>query len=398
MFRTIRSLPKNIWLLGLISLVNDSASEMIYPLIPIYLTTVLLAGPRFVGLIEGLAEATAALMKLWSGLWFDRTKKTKKFLLLGYGAAAFARPLLWFAQSWLGVLFVQMTSRFGKGIRTSPRDALLALSIEPKRRGLAFGFHKTMDNIGAVIGPLVAAIYLRRGGMIRGLFLWSLVPAVLTVLLTLPVEDLQESQKPKEQATKWYQHGLSSLPKKLRWYFVAAALFALGNSSNMFLLFRAKELGVSIQNIPILWAAFSFVAAVFSTPLSALSDRWGRGRMMLFGWTAYTIFYILLAKVTAVSVMMLLLFFAGFGLFSAATEGVEKALVADLSPDGLAGTAFGWFNLITGLMLFPSSFLFGWIYQSKGAAHAFYFSAICSFAAIVVFTANNTPSRTGSMT
>lgn len=379
-FASLRAMPRTVWLIGLISLINDSASEMLYPLIPLYLASVLMAGPKALGIIEGIAEATASLLKLFSGVLMDRSRRAKPWMLWGYGLAGFSRPLIAFVNSWHGLLLIRFADRVGKGLRSSPRDALLAASVSSKHRGLAFGLHRAMDNAGAVVGPLLAAVLLATGMPLQDVFLWSIVPAVICVALTLMIRE----EAPVElAATRSFDWRLNDMPPALKRYLVVIALFSLGNSSNMFLLLRAHELGVQQTLIPVLWAAVSAVAMIFGAPLSGLSDHIGRTRLLVCGYVAYAIIYFSLGSLLHASFWLFALF-ALYGIFLAATEGVEKAMVADLAPAGRQGTAFGWFNLIAGLMLLPASVLFGWIYQGIAPWAAFTFSAACVLLAAVL--------------
>jgi MFS family permease len=383
MFGALRSLPRTVWLIGAISLINDSASELLYPLIPLYLSQVLLAGPRALGLIEGVSEATGSLLRLVSGVLRDRSGRTKPWLIAGYGLAGLARPLMAFVSHWPWLLLLRFGDRVGKGLRSAPRDALLAASVDPARRGLAFGVHRAMDNAGAVIGPLVAAALLAAGIPLRRVFLWSAAPALMCFVLTLALREPQSATPPAPAgATRPpLQFSPSALPAPLRRYLAVVALFTLGNSSNMFLLLRARELGVSQSQVPLLWAAVSAVAMLLSTPLSAWSDRVGRLRVLRLGYLAYAVFYAVMAMLTRGGPALLLMF-AAYGVFMAATDGVERALVADLAMPEREGTAFGWFHLTTGCLLLPASLLFGALYEAAGPAFAFAFSATCAGAAL----------------
>jgi len=380
MLHTLGSLPRTVWLVGLISLVNDSASDMLYPLIPLYLSSVLLAGPRALGLIEGIAEATASLLKLFSGVLVDHTRRAKPWIIFGYGLAGFGRPLIALASSWPMLLCIRFADRIGKGLRSSPRDALLAVSTRPDNRGLAFGLHRAMDNAGAVVGPVLAALLLGAGLSLKAIFLWSIVPALLCLALALLIQEPEPSVRPVPRTFDWR---LGDMPASFRRYLGAVALFTLGNSSNMFLLLRARDLGVAQVQIPLLWAAVSLVAMCASTPLSALSDRFGRIRLLVAGYLAYGLFYLALGQLQHNGPILFVLF-GFYGLFMAATEGVEKALVADLAPDGLQGTAFGWFHLVTGILLLPASILFGWLYQALHPQAAFFFSGGCALTAALL--------------
>ena len=379
MFKTVLSLPKTVWLIGLISLINDSASEMVYPLLPLYLSSVLLAGPKALGIIEGIAEATSSLLRLVTGVIFDRTRKAKPWLVFGYGIAGISRPLIAFVSSWPALLIIRFADRVGKGLRSSPRDALLANTTHKKNYGLVFGFHRAMDNAGAIIGPLMAAILVGIGMSLNNIFLLAIVPAILAVSLSLMLQE----KKFKPIKTKKIKWSLKKVPKSFKRYLWAVAFFTLACSSDMFLLFRVKELGMENYQIPILWAGVSFITTVFSTPFSALSDKYGRLRFLALGWTAYVLFYLFMAQMNSLNFVIWILF-GFYGLFKAATEGVERAFVADLTKVSQRGTAFGWFNLITGFMLFPASFIFGFLYESYGVQIAFLFSAISSIIALII--------------
>lgn len=393
MLRSLARLSPTVWLLGLVSLFNDAASELVYPLVPLYLASVLMAGPKVLGLIEGIAEATGSLLKLFSGVLADRFGSTKGWVVGGYGLTAACRPLLALVTSWPAVLALRFADRVGKGLRASPRDALLATSITPDQRGLAFGLHRAMDNAGAVIGPLLAAALLASGMAIRDILLWTLVPGLMTVAFALGVRE-PERKPAGNAAFSWTLQGLPPIFKR---YLLVLALFSLGNSSNMFLLLRARELGLPEAQVPVLWALTSAVAMLASTPLAALSDRVGRVRLILGGWAVYGACYLLLGLIDA-STALLWPLFAVYGLFLAATEGAERALVADLAPASLLGTAYGWLNVTTGVMLLPASFLFGWLWQSAGPQTAFSFGAACAALAAILLkgwvASGSTPRRT----
>lgn len=383
MFKTLRSLPKTVWLIGLISFVNDSASEMLYPLMPLYLAAVLMAGPKALGIIEGIAEASSSIFKLVSGVIVDRTKRTKPWILLGYLLAGVGRPLIALANSWSWVLVIRFTDRLGKGLRSSPRDALLAESVPSNQRGITFGLHRSMDNAGAVVGPLLAALLLSFQIPLREIFLWAIIPAIITLGLALCLKEPKQDASFVPERFVWTMNGL---PSQLKRYIFVVGLFALGNSSDMFLLLRASEAGVPPAQIPLLWAGLSFTTTVFGTPLSALSDRFPRKYFILVAWLAFALFYGLMG-IPHISIWLIVGLFVMYGLFKAATEGVEKALVADLAPRGMTGTAFGWFNLVSGVMLFPASFIFGWLYETLSPTYAFIFSGSCALLALLLLFA-----------
>ena len=379
----LRGLPRSVWLLGFISLMNDASSEMIYPLLPLFLAGTLGAGPRILGLIEGLAEAVSSLLKLASGVIADRTRRNKPFVVGGYGVAGLARTLIAAATGWWFVLFCRLADRIGKGLRSSPRDAMLGRSVEPAQRGLAFGFHRAMDNAGAVLGPLIAAALLGFGVELRTVFWCAAIPAVLVLIATLQLREPEAEVLAPAPRFNWH---LREFTPAFRRYLVVLAIFMLGNSSNLFLLMRVRELGLPQAQIPLLWATMSGVAAIFLTPLSALSDRIGRRRLIIAGWIAYAAIYLLLGW-NGVKPWGVWALFIAYGLFIAATEGAEKALVADLVPRDQLGTAFGWYYLTLGVSLLPASLLFGALWQSISAFSAFAFGAACAVlaAALLLF-------------
>ena len=379
MIRDALSLPRTIWLLGLVSLVNDSASDMIYPLVPLYLASVLMAGPKALGLIEGLAEAMGSVLKLFAGVLADRLRRMRGWVIAGYALSGLVRPLIALSTSWLGVLACRFGDRVGKGLRAAPRDALLTLSVAPNQRGLAFGLHRAMDNLGAVIGPLIAAGLLGLGFSLREVFFWAIVPALLVVVLTLFIHEPERAAL-KARPFRW---DLSDQPRALRRYLLVLALFTLGNSSNMFLLLRARELGLAEAQVPLIWALVCGIAALAGPPLSALSDRIDRRRLIVVGWAVYAAFYLAFGLLPA-QPWLLWPMFAGYGLFLAATEGAEKALVADLVPGDQAGTAFGWYNLVTGVLLLPASLLFGWLWSDVTPLAAFAFGSACALCAALL--------------
>ena len=372
----IFKMPRTVWLIGLISFMNDSASEMLYPLIPLYLASTLMAGPRALGLIEGVADATSSLLKLVSGVLVDKTKRIKPWLFFGYGLAGLSRPLVAFAGSWVTVLFIRFADRLGKGLRSSPRDALLADSVASHQRGMAYGFHRAMDNGGAVVGPLLAYALLSMQVPIPTIFLLAIIPAAICLTLVGCIREPRQIP-PESTPLRW---NLSEMPTSLKRFLIVVALFSLGNSSNIFLLFRAKELGVPEAYIPLLWAIVSLIAALGATPLAALSDRIGRFPLLFGGYLAFALVYLSLGFLND-GLIALALIFGLYGLFVAATEGVEKALVADLAPSNKRGTAFGWFNMTVGIFLLPSSVIFGELYERLNPNTAFGFSATCALLA-----------------
>jgi MFS family permease len=379
MLKQLFNLPKTVWLLGLVSLFNDSASELLYPLVPLYLSAVLMAGPKALGIIEGIAEATSSVLKLFSGVLTDKTRSAKPWVVGGYTLAALSRPLMSLASSWPIVLALRFSDRVGKGLRSSPRDALLAKATPADQRGLAFGVHRSMDNAGAVIGPLLAAWLLTSHVPLKEIFMWAAIPGAITVLLALSIKEAPVEVELKKPFS-WTMEGFPPVYKR---YLLTMALFTLGNSSNMFLLLRAKDMGLPTAMVPVLWAITSASAMLLSTPLSSLSDRVGRTRLITVGWVIYGLFYLLLG-LNGHHLWLLWPLFAFYGVFMAATEGAEKALVADIAPKEMLGTAYGWFNLTTGIMLLPASMIFGWLWQTISPEVAFGFSASCAILAAIM--------------
>ena len=239
MFEQLKQMPRTVWLIGLISFVNDSASEMLYPLMPLYLTSVLMAGPKAMGVIEGVADATSSILKLVSGVFVDKTKRIKPWLLFGYGLAGISRPLVAFAGSWSTVLFIRFADRLGKGLRSSPRDALLADSVNTTQRGMAFGLHRALDNAGAVVGPILAYLLLSASVSLHNIFLLTIIPAVICVSLVLCLKEPEQKQMVNTTRFSWK---LSGMPKSLTRFLIVVGIFSLGNSSNIFLLFSLNPL------------------------------------------------------------------------------------------------------------------------------------------------------------
>ncbi|HET6419559.1 MAG TPA: MFS transporter [Geobacteraceae bacterium] len=369
----------NILILGLVSFLTDFSSEMIYPLLPLFLTTVLHAGPAFLGVIEGIAESTASLLKLVSGIVSDRVRDRKMLVLSGYGISSLVRPLIAAATGPLAVLFIRFADRIGKGVRTSPRDALIADSTDPSNRGKAYGFHRSMDNAGAIAGPLTATLLLAYFTTnLRTVFWMAAIPGVLTVLLI--IFKVREVERRKVSSDGRL---LGIFPKgRLRAFLIVLFIFTLGNSSDAFLLLRANHLGISEIRIPLLWAFFSVVKMLSTMPFGALSDRIGRRRVIIAGWIVYALAYVGFAHATREIHIWLL--FAFYGLFYGLTEGVEKAFIADIASPEERGGAFGWYNFAVGAGALPASLIFGFVWQKAGAHVAFEMGAAIAVAAAVL--------------
>jgi MFS family permease len=370
-----QGLTRNVVILGIVSMLNDTASEMIYPLLPVFLTSVLGAGPAALGVIEGVAESTASFLKLYSGYLSDRMKRRKGWIVAGYALSNVIRPLIAVAGSWLQVLVLRFADRVGKGLRTSPRDAVIADSTPPESRGAAFGFHRAMDHAGAIAGPLLATgLLLVFHDRIPTVFLLSFIPGTLAVLLLLA--GLRERERERGSGTAArpdVRSAWAEMPKPFRRYLLIVLLFTLGNSSDAFLLMRAQALGVPVALLPTTWVVLHAVKMGFSVPGGLLSDRMGRKRVIVAGWVVYALVYAGFALADAHWHAWTL--FALYGIYFGLTEGVEKALVADLAPAHLRGSAFGLYHLSVGFAAFPASLLFGLLWQSVGPAAAFGFGA-----------------------
>jgi MFS family permease len=359
---------------------------MIYPLLPLFLSSVLGASASFIGVIEGAAESVAALLKLASGWWSDRVKKRKPLVVLGYGIASFVRPFTAVAQSATQVLAIRLADRVGKGIRTSPRDALLADSVDPSMRGKSFGFHAAADNAGAVLGPLAAFALLRWAHLsLRGVFWLAAIPGIIAfIVLVVAVKDVEHAPESHGDGKVEQQPFQSSLGGRFWAYLTVVLLFTLGNSTDAFLLLRANQLGVAVALAPILWALLNFIKAALGTWGGGLSDRLGRKPLIISGWLVYAAVYFGFARATAVWHAWAL--FAAYGLFYAMTEGTEKAFVADLVPQTRRGSAYGWYNLAIGLGALPASLIFGAIWDRSSPQAAFLFGASLALLAAVGMT------------
>ena len=362
------ALGRNVIALGVVSFFTDVSSEMIYPLLPVFLTTTLGASASLIGAIEGAAESTSSLLKLASGWWSDRVRKRKPLVAIGYAMASIARPLIAVAQTATHVLLIRITDRIGKGIRGAPRDALIADSVDSSIRGRAFGFHRAADHAGAVIGPLIAFAVLTWSTIsMRQVFWLAAIPGALAVLAVVVfVRDIPRENEAQADA----RADLSQpLPRRFWSFLVAILVFTLGNSTDAFLLLRATQLGVPVALAPILWAALHVVKTLSSTPGGALSDRIGRKPTLLAGWTIYAIVYLGFAAASESWHAWAL--FGLYGIFFGLTEGTERALVSDIVPGQRRGAAFGWFHLTIGLGALPASILFGVLWDRAGAPTAF---------------------------
>jgi MFS family permease len=349
-------LPRAVLLLGLTSFFTDVGTEMIFPLLPVFLAS-LGAAPAFLGLVEGAADATSSLLKLAFGYVSDRTTRKGPLVVAGYLIATVARPLVALASAPWHVLIVRVTDRVGKGIRSAPRDALLAEAAREGESGRAFGFHRAMDHAGAVVGPLVATGLLGAGWSMRGVFWAALVPGAVAVALVSMVRTPPSASKGASLAAR----GASRLPGSLRAYLGILTLFSLGNSSDAFLLLRARDLGVSIALLPVLWSVLHVSKLLSSYWGGGYSDRIDRPKVILAGWAIYALTYLGLGL--AQQAWQAWVLFTVYGTYHGLTEPAEKALVKDMAPPDVRGRAYGFYNFVIGATAVPASALTGWLWQ-----------------------------------
>jgi MFS family permease len=380
-----------VWTLGWVSLATDAATEAIYPLLPFFLTRVLGAGAISLGLIEGIAEAASSIFKIISGRLSDRWQRRQPIVLSGYALSSAARPFISLATMWPQVLALRLLDRVGKGIRSAPRDAMLAFWASERSRGLVYGFHRAMDHAGAVVGPLAATLFLvGYPGRYRALFALTAVPGAIAVFLLtrVPEGGGQVAAAPTGHASRPERE----LPAELYRYLFVLTVFTLGNSTDAFLLLRLTDAGGSPQMMPVLWALLHIVKSGFSIAGGSLSDRVGRRRVIVLGWFVYSMVYAGFAMSTAYGTLVL--WFLIYGLYFGLTEGVERALIADLAPPAARGSAFGAYNAVVGVGALLASVLFGALWEAFGTTVAFGTGAsLALLASILLYVM--VPSRAG---
>ena len=371
----------NIILLGITSLLTDISSEMVYPILPVFLVTTLGASPAILGFIEGVAESLASLLKVFSGYFSDRLKLRKPFAILGYASSTVGKLFLYLAGSWHLVLLGRSIDRFGKGVRTAPRDALIAESSQQGKRGAAFGLHRAMDTLGAALGVGLAYILVTRvKEELRKIFLWSLIPATLGVLVLFFA---REKKKEAVEVIDKPRFRWQALDKRLKLFLIFSFIFTLGNSSNQFLLLRAKNLGSPLPLIILFYLAYNIIYGLVAYPASWLSDLLGRKKVLVLGYLAYAAVYFGFAVNNSLGGLWLL--FGIYGLYSGFTEGVEKALIVDVAPQQLRATVIGLHATVVGIGLFPASLLAGLFWKFLGPSAPFYFGAAIGLVSTVGF-------------
>ena len=367
---------KNIILLGVTSFFTDISSEMIYPLLPAFFVTTLGLSRSFVGLIEGLAESSSSFFKLFSGWFSDKIKKRKRLVIAGYLLSSITKPLFAIVHSGIQALSIRFIDRVGKGIRTAPRDALISLSVDRRERGKAFGIHRAMDTLGAVVGPLLAFLLLPffRGNP-RPVFLISFIPGILAIMvLSAVIEVGGEKSLSKKIAVAPFPSTFKEFSLSFRYFLFVIFFFSLGNSSNAFLILRAKSVGLSITLIPIFWMVFNVSYSLFSIPAGLLADKWGRKRVVEMSFLLYAIIYLGFAFIKEEKSAWFLIVL--YGIFYGMSNGNLRAMVGDLVEKSHLGTAYGIYHALTGVTLFLSSVIMGVLWDKVGVKSAFIFGSL----------------------
>lgn len=377
-----KKIPKNVVVLGLVSFFNDIASEMVYPIVPIFLTTVLKSSTAVVGLIEGIAEATAAVTKFLFGYWSDKIAKRKPFVVLGYTFSSLSKGLIGAAYFWPLVLFSRFLDRLGKGLRTASRDALLLQNTNEKNKGFIFGFHRAFDSAGAVLGPIFALILISLfANNLRLVFYLAMIPGLIGVLLLIFL--VKEKQSSQEKKVGKVNFSWKSLDRKVKFFVLVSFIFALGNSSDAFLILRAKNLGLTTQLAVFAYVLYSLVQTIFSTPLGVLSDRIGHRKMFAFGLLIFSLVYLAIGIIN--NSIFLWFLFPLYGIYIAATDGVSKAYLGEFIKEKEAGSVYGLYQMVIALATFFASWLGGLLWAKVAPSATFYFGAIMSFLAFLIF-------------
>ncbi|MBF0538703.1 MAG: MFS transporter [Nitrospirae bacterium] len=382
--RKIFGVGKSVFVAGLVSFFMDVSSEMIYPLVPLFLTNVLGVNKSVIGLIEGIAESTASLLKVFSGWFSDRIGNRKWLMAAGYAISTLSRPFVALATVWEYVLVARFIDRFGKGVRTAPRDAIIAESTDKTSLGRAFGTHRAMDTMGAVVGPALAFLLLRiLSNDYRKVFWLSMIPGVITVLLIIffitekKRSTVSNAEKPKLT--------LRHFDWRFKFFAIIAGLFAIGNSSDVFLILRAQQVGVSTVMIPVVYLLFNIIYSSAAIPSGIVADRFGRKKVILIGFVLFAILYYGFAITASTTVVWIL--FGFYGLFMGLTEGIQKAFLATIIPQDFKATAFGVYNTVIGFAMFPANLIGGWLWDHISPSATFYFGAITAALSALLFVA-----------
>jgi len=375
----MKGITLNVIILGFVSLFTDLSSQMVFPLIPLFLVNVLGAGGVVVGLVEGAAETTASLLKVFSGYWSDKIEKRKPFVLIGYGISSLTKPLFAFSYMWQSVLGIRIAERVGKGIRTAPRDVIVAQSCDADVRGKAYGIHRFMDGIGSIFGAVLAFLLLPLFGF-RKVFLLAFIPSIIAVLF---ISFVKEEKRKRSTKSKSLKVSFKSLTPQLKYFICVATIFALGNFGYAFLLLRAINLGLDSQTAILLYIIYYISYSIFIIPAGIFSDKIGRKRVILVGYGLFGLTSLGLIFVSNLSQIISL--FISYGIFYAMIDGVQRAFVVDLSPSSLKGTALGTFHTSTGLAALPGGLIAGLLWDKIGPETTFIFGFVLSITAITLF-------------
>ena len=376
---------RNVIFLGLVSFFADISAEMVYPLIPLYLTMAFGATPVMVGFIEGIAESVASLLKVFSGYISDRFQRKKAIAFCGYATGVIYKIALLFATSWLGILAARVIDRFGKGVRTAPRDVMVSESADKNSMGQAFGIHKMLDMAGSAIGILLAFLFLKYIGEsgYKLVFAISIIPVLLALLMFAFIKENKVHQ-PKEREHFW--KNISLLDKQLKVYLAVTFLFTLGNSSNSFLLLRAVDAGFSSSDAVLLYFLYTVTVSLLAVPCGKLSDKVGRKRLLVPGYLTFALVYLGFAFCVNKTAMVLI--FVLYGVYGAMTTGVERAFIAEIAPSHLKGTMLGLHSTLAGIALLPASVVAGALWQGIGAYAPFLYGSVMALLSAVILAKN----------
>jgi len=375
-------LGRNVFAAGLVSFFMDVSSEMVYPLVPLFLANVLGVNKSVIGLIEGIAESTASLLKVFSGWFSDRIGRRKGLMGVGYAVSVLSRPLIALAVAWQHILASRFIDRLGKGIRTAPRDAIIAESSDPGVMGRAFGFHRAMDTLGAVIGPALAFFLLSAfAGDFRKVFWVSMIPGIIAVALIVFL--IKEKKKALPERHERPKLTLAHFDWRFKFFVVITTLFAIGNSSDVFLILRSQQLGITTAMIPVVYLTFNLVYALSAIPAGIAADRFGKKRVVLVGFILFALIYYGFAVAGSATAAWVL--FGLYGVFMGLTEGVQKAFLTTIIPPDFKATAFGVYNTAVGLALFPASLIGGWLWDRVSPAATFYYGSAMAAVSTLLF-------------
>jgi MFS family permease len=378
----INGLTRNIIIVGFVSLFTDLSSQMVFPVVPLFLLS-LGASASIVGLVEGAAETTASMLKVFSGYWSDKIKRRKPFVLAGYGLSSLTKPLFALASSWPFVLFFRVVERVGKGIRDAPRDAIIAESVDVSIRGKAYGFQRAMDGIGSFSGAIIAVALLPVFGY-RDLFLIAFLPGVIAVLFILFIKEKKEQGVPLKRPSSPFQVSMKRLPRNLQVFIFVSTIFACANFGYAFLILKAKNIGFSDNIALLLYVLFYVVYTLFTIPAGMLSDKIGRKPVLVAGYVLFAATAVCLVFTS--ELLMLVFVFILYGIFFGLIDGVQRAFVVDLAPADLKGTALGTFHTATGLIALPAGFIAGVLWDNISPEATFLFALGLSICSLLLFT------------